>query len=95
MTRLIGILFHRLQFAIIVHDAAVPSVQCGNRAIEQRGKTHPGGIGCEQPRRPAILPLPRDDEGEDGGVLADLQHLVLPGLPQRRGDELGADVAFA
>ena len=31
----------------------------------------------------------------EADLLADLHHLVPPGLAQRRGDELGADVAFA
>ena len=42
-------------------------IQCEERGVQHRGECHPGRIRCEQPRRHAVLPPRRDDEGEDGG----------------------------
>ena len=57
---------------VVDGDDATPhpaflSVQEPNRAIQHRGEGHPGGVGCEQPRRHATLPPGHDQEGEDSG----------------------------
>jgi hypothetical protein len=58
-------------------------IQCKDRGVQHRGERHPGRIRHEQPRRHAVPPPRRGDEGEDGG-----EH-------QQDHDECEADVVGA